>query len=51
MGVRMPTVPFTIAKQGAQHIRGRIVQTPAQEQAGWSAVTVDLADGANVWRL
>ena len=33
-------------KQGAQHIRGRIVQTPAQEQAGWSAVTVDLADGA-----
>jgi ribonuclease HI len=33
-------------KQGAQHIRGRIVQTPAQEEAGWSAVTVDLADGA-----
>ena len=33
-------------KQGAQHVRGRIVQTPAHEDAGWSAVTVDLADGA-----
>jgi hypothetical protein len=33
-------------KQGAQHVRGRIVRAPAHEEAGWSAVTVDLADGA-----
>ena len=33
-------------RQGAQHVRGRIVQAPAHEDAGWSAVTVNLADGA-----